>query len=221
MEYQRLYGFDNIRSYLQIDQSMHIGHEDEQMHGLFGDQSGPWMKVLQTMVSDMEALGTHRSFWQLPHVHRRRFWKMFSRFSAAAFSNPLLKRFAGLGRHEALVKNVAPVSNWPVYLDCIRTFVEHQVDFRQHMAQLPAGLPVWFFVGDRSEMYPAAGQLNVKKTIPHAQVVRFHKAGHAVMFDSPVRFIRHLDNFLDQTGPRRRARSTHKRASAVSSPLEA
>ena len=199
MEYQRLYGFDRIRSYLQIDQAMRLTNDESYLSGLFGADQATRMASLKQMMEDFESLGRERRFFSLPAVMRRRFWKQFSLFGASAFANPFLKYFAEMGRHEFLVRFVAPVSNWPVYLDCIRTFVGNPHDYRETMAQQAGEKPVWFFVGDESALYPAEGQLAAKEYIKHSKVVRFKGAGHALMFDSPVRFVRKLNQFLSST----------------------
>lgn len=216
MEYQRIYGFDNISAYLQVDQAMHIGHTEHGNHGLFGDDHHRWVGILNGLINDLQAHGTHRAFDDLPVHDRKRLWGMFAEFSATAFQHPLMRVFSKLARHEKLIRTVAPTSNWPVYLDCMRGFVQHQFDYRQTMSNIPSHCPVWFFVGDESKMYPAEGQILAGRHIAHSRVVRFKGAGHAVMFDSPVRFVRKLDEFLLHSLRRsRRARLAHKAASRV------
>lgn len=219
MEYQRLYGFDNISAYLQIDQAMHVEHTEHGEHGLFGADRDKWMKTLSALIHDMEALGTHKPFDVLPKLERQRFWDVFSHFVGTAFHHPLSRRLVRVARNEWVIRRVAPVSNWPIYLACMRSFVKYAPDFRESMSQIAQHCPVWFFVGDESLMYPAEGQMMAAMTVAHARVVRFRSAGHAVMFDSPLRFVRKLDEFLAYSVRRqRRAKSAQSAASAVNAP---
>ncbi len=216
MEYQRLYGFDNIAAYLQVDQAMHVRHTEHGAHGLFGHMQDEWMNTLTTLIGDMEALGTDNPFDRLPKLQRQRFWDMFSSFTATAFNHPLMRMVTKLARHERLIRTVAPTSNWSVYLSCMRGFAQHQPDFRESMATISDKLPVWFFVGENSRMYPAEGQVMATQVVPHARIVHFKDAGHGLMFDSPVRFVRKLDEFLAHAARRqRRAKLAHKAASRV------
>lgn len=219
MEYHRLFGFGNIAAYLQVDQAMHIAHTEHGEHGLFGEAHGDWMDTFRCLIADMENHGVGNPFDDIPKPARQRFWNMFSDFTGAAFHHPVMRAVTKLARHERLIRTVAPVSNWPIYLSCMQSFVNHPRDFRESMSGIPSQIPVWFFVGDQSKIYPAEGQAMAPMTVPHARVVRFRKAGHGVMFDSPLRFVRKLDDFLSHSVRRqRRANAAQRTASAVISP---
>lgn len=219
MEYQRLYGFDNIAAYLQVDQAMHVGHTEHGEHGLFGSEHVRWMDDLRGLIGDLQAHGTHQPFDALPKQQRKQLWRIFSAFSHTAFAHPVGRAVTRFARYERIIRTVAPTSNWPVYLDCMRGFAQHLPDFRRSMSTIPPACPVWFFVGDESRMYPAEGQLRASDWVAHARTIRFRNAGHALMFDSPLRFVRQLDAFLRYSARRtRRAKAAQRAASTVMAP---
>ena len=198
MEYQRLYGFDRVRAYLQIDQGMCLANNDDNPWGIFGSQQSNWLGALNELISDFEAVSPDTAFHRIPKKERRALWKNFSNFTRTAFGSSWLKGVAYLGRYEPLVKTVAPTRNWRIYLDCIKTFARAEHDYRPTMSTV-TDKPVWFFMGTKSEIYPLAGQLQVRQVIPHAHVVTFDQCGHALMFDAPVRFVRELDHFMQSS----------------------
>ena len=99
-----------------------------------------------------------------------------------------------LARHELLIRRLAPVANWTIYLDCLRSYLHEAYDWRASLPRVP--VPMTVLVGMQSTMYPAAGQLAIAQLVPHARVVRFENCGHAVPFEQPRRFVRELGAFL-------------------------
>lgn len=193
MQYHRLYGFDRIRAYLHIDQSPRVINTPEWPHGLLGDAQ---TEGFADMASLMDRLEVYRGqpYHRVPRSLRRELWHSLATFYGHSFHQPHWRRLVGFARHEFLIRRVAPVANWPIYMDCLRSYLNDDYDWR---ATLPSiEVPMTALVGMQSTMYPAAGQLAIQSMVPHARVVKFENCGHAIPFEQPRRFVAELGQFL-------------------------
>ena len=193
MQYHRLYGFDRIRAYLHIDQSPRVINAPDWPHGLLGElQSGGFAD----MGDLMQRLEPYRgqAYRKLPRTLRRELWAALATFYGHAFHQRHWRGLVRLSRHEFLIRRLAPVANWPIYMDCLRSYLNDDYDWR---ATLPAmQVPMTALVGMQSTMYPAAGQLAIQSMVPHAKVVKIDNCGHAIPFEQPRRFVSELGQFL-------------------------
>ena len=193
LQYHRLYGFERIHSYLHMDQSPCVRNGEDWRHGLLGIQQqsrlGAWKEL-------MSALEPYRGqpFRKIPKALRARLWSVLSEFFGFAFHKAGWRIFSKLARHEFIIRNVAPTSNWPIYMDTLRSYVEDDYDWRPSLPRLE--VPMTVLVGMRSTMYPAQGQLQIGKLAPRARLVRFEDCGHALPFEAPLRFVGELRRFL-------------------------
>lgn len=193
MQYQRHYGFDRIHSYLHVDQSPRVLNSPDWEHGLLGVQQA---EGFREMIALMQLLEPFRDqpYLRLPRYLRTQLWKQLSVFYGHAFHRTYWRRFVGLARYELLIRRVAPVSNWPIYMDCLRSYLNDDYDWRATLPDIE--VPMTALVGMQSTMYPAQGQLSIQKLVPHAKVVKFENCGHAIPFEQPRQFISELGRFL-------------------------
>tara|TARA_R110000787_G_scaffold20281_9_gene60366 strand:+ start:5713 stop:6618 length:906 start_codon:yes stop_codon:yes gene_type:complete len=193
MQYQRMYGFDRIKAYLHIDQSPRVLNSQEWAHGLLGPQQSEGFEQMSAL---MRLLEPYRglSYRRLPRYLRRELWKHLSTFYGHAFHRSNWKRFVTLSQHEFLIRRVAPVSNWPIYMDCLRSYLHDDYDWRSSLPDIK--VPMTALIGMQSTMYPADGQLSIGKLVPHARIVQFDNCGHAIPFEQPRQFISELGQFL-------------------------
>jgi non-heme chloroperoxidase len=68
---------------------------------------------------------------------------------------------------------------------------------RESLARID--VPMTVMVGMESRLYPAPGQIWIKSQVRHANVVCFENCGHAVMLDSPRKFVWELGRFLTRS----------------------
>ncbi len=193
LQYHRRYGFERVHSYLHIDQSPCVRNGPDWEHGLLGAQQAARMQQWRLL---MDALLPYRSLAlsQVPMVLRRQLWRTLAEFFGYAFHGRGWQAFTRLARHGALMARVAPMSNWTVYMEGLRSYLEEDYDWRASLAELRA--PMTVMVGMQSVMYPAAGQLRIVESVPQARVVRVENCGHAVPFEAPRVFRRELSRFL-------------------------
>lgn len=193
MQYHRLYGFDRVRAYLHIDQSPRVRNAEDWPYGLLGaDQD----LEFQRMAALMRRLEPFRGqpYRKLPRTLRRELWKSLSQFYDAAFHTRHWRGLVKLSRHEMLIRRVAPVDNWSIYLDCLRSYLEDDYDWRDTLPGI--GVPTTVMIGLKSRMYPAAGQFAIREMIRDARIVEFERCGHSIPFERPGRFVRELGKFL-------------------------
>ncbi len=206
LQYHRHYGFAGVRAYLHMDQSPCVRNNDSWQHGLLGAEQALRLGDWQSLMEKMEPW-RGKPFNKIPRSLRRKMWSTLSVFFGHAMSSRAWQAITGLARHEVLIRRVAPVSNWPIYMDVLRSYLTEDYDWRPGLPKI--AIPFTAFVGMRSTMYPPAGQLEIARLLPQAEVVRFENAGHAIPFEAPARFVWELGKFL------RRHRKT------VASPTEA
>lgn len=194
LQYNRLYGFGRVRSYLHIDQGPCVRNGPDWRHGLLGSEQQHRLAAWKALMNE---LGEHRgrAYRHLPKPLRRRLWQALSEFIGYAFHGGPWQTIGWLTRFEFLIRRIAPLANWTIYMDCLRSYLESEdYDWRPSLPKI--GVPMTVAVGMRSRMYPAAGQLKIVDYVPHARIERFHGTGHAIPFEAPLQFTRLLRRFL-------------------------
>lgn len=193
LQYHRRYGFSGVRAYLHMDQSPRVANGGDWQLGLLGPQQAAMLGEWKGLMEEMEPWRGQR-FTRIPRSLRRRMWATLSIFFGHAMASRSWRVVTGLARHELLIRRVAPVSNWPIYMDTLRSYLTEDYDWRPTLKDVR--IPMTAFVGMRSTMYPPEGQLQIAQLVPHCRVVRFEGAGHAIPFEAPVKFVRELGRFL-------------------------
>jgi non-heme chloroperoxidase len=193
LQYHRLYGFERIHSYLHMDQSPCVRNSLDWRHGLLGVQQQSRLVVWKQLMLDLEPY-RGQAFGKLPPQLRARLWKTLAEFFGFAFHKTGWRVFSSLARYEFIIRNLAPTSNWPIYMDTLHSYIEDDYDWRPTLPRLK--VPMTVLVGMRSTMYPAQGQLHIGELVPSAKIVRFEDCGHALPFEAPARFLHELKTFL-------------------------
>jgi pimeloyl-ACP methyl ester carboxylesterase len=193
LQYQQRYGFGRVRAYLHMDQSPCVPNKAGWRHGLLGEAQEGQLAAWGALLEEMEP---HRGkpYRKLPRSLRRRMWGALAQFTAYAFHHRGMKLISGLSRHELLVRRIAPVANWTVYLDCLRAYAREDYDWRPSLKRIK--VPMTVLIGMESRMYPAEGQIRIADHVPQARLVPIPGCGHVVPFEAPRVFLRELARFL-------------------------
>jgi pimeloyl-ACP methyl ester carboxylesterase len=194
LAYLRHVGFDRVRAYLHIDQSPRVLNDEIYRHGVFGEEQGDILGAWSKLGDQLDACGRDTPYDQLPKALRRAVARKLGEFFAYAFYGRHWRAASLLVGRETVTKRVLDTGNWPLYLDAMRAYQTRDYDFRPSLEKVR--VPMHVFVGMESRMYPPAGQLAMASHVPHARIVRFDRAGHAVPAEAPVRFTRALGDFL-------------------------
>lgn len=193
LQYHRRHGFARVHSYLHIDQSPCVRNREDWEHGLLGREQTDRLAQWRGLMDELQPY-RRLPLTEVPASLRRRLWQVLAEFFGYAFHGKPWKAFTGLARHERLIARLAPTANWSIYMDCMRSYLEDDYDWRDSLRDM--SVPMTVMVGMQSTMYPAAGQLHILDAVPQARLVRVENCGHAVPFEAPRVFRRELGRFL-------------------------
>lgn len=200
-------GLARVSGYVHVDQAARIHNEGPYTHGLFGPVQADRFATLRALHADIEP-HRDRAFGDLPKALRVRLRKAFATFFRDAFHASWMKTVASNFSHELFAPFVMPLRRWFAYAEVMQTYLGERHDYTQAFARAHAAnpVPLTFMIGDRSEMYPAQGQVDLARFVgsetsrpERVNVVRFPRSGHAVPFEAPVDFVRELGRALDRS----------------------
>lgn len=192
MQFLSNHSHERISAYLQIDQAACVANKADWKWGVFGEQHESWMLNLAELLTQADIDAPFKS---LPSATRRQICSAFADFFEVAAHKRWLRAGSRLINFEPFIQAMLPTHNWPVYLHCMKAYATQSYDFRVGMAKV--GLPIWNFVGDRSRMYDATGQLKLGQIVAgDVTNIHFAHCGHALPFEAPRAFTRRLGRFL-------------------------
>jgi len=198
LTYNRLYGFDRISKYLNIEHTPESRIREDWQHGLFSEKQDELFACFERLLVMAEQAGPTTPYWSLPEEVRREFALTLTRVMSRALNNPVTRgiaRLAGQHAERLLAGPVFPVENWYAYIQVMRAFMNGN-DTRASLAGIK--VPTTLMIGARSRFFSTAGQLEIQRHVPHAQVVTFKRSGHIPMLDQPLQFQREFARFLGQ-----------------------
>lgn len=199
-------GLARVNGYVHVDQAARIHNVGGYVHGLFGPAQAARFALLRELHVEVERQ-RHRTFDELPPDFRNRIRGAFAEFFRDAFHASWWKSIAAATTHELVAKHVMPLDRWFAYADCMKAYLDVGHDYTTALARAHAAnpVPLTFMVADRSEMYPAEGQLELARIVgrettrpDRVSVVRFPRSGHAIPYEAPIAFVRELRRALDR-----------------------
>lgn len=196
LTYNRLFGFDRVSKYLNIEHTPQSLIGGDWQHGLFSEKQEELFACFARLVVMAEAAGPNTPYWSLPEEVRREFALTLTRVMSRAVNNPLARgasRLAGQYAERLLAGPVFPVENWYAYIQVMRAFMNGN-DTRAELANIK--VPTTLMIGAQSRFFSTEGQLEIQRHVPHAKVVTFERSGHIPMIDQPLQFQREFARFL-------------------------
>ena len=195
--YQRLYGTDKLRGYLQIDQSPVVQNTEDWPWGSYGEQQSLKFNEFHQMHALVEQQHRPLLWSSLNPAVQQGVLDGKARFIAGTLASPLAKRgFMGLHKLGA-TKLIVNDKNWPAYRACMLRYTAQQADLRDVFHNYP--IPLWVFAGEHSELYDIEGQRKMASLVDDSTFITFSKNGHALPFESPIKFMRSLSAFIRST----------------------
>ncbi|HEY0914292.1 MAG TPA: alpha/beta hydrolase [Solimonas sp.] len=194
LEYQRRYGFDRISAYLHVDQTPCIANDEAWTWGLMGAENVQAFERARELIAAFDPIDRDTPFQRLPPALQQQFWAWFGEFFESCIGHPVLKlvfRVAG-GRRPG--SHLLRADDWPIYLACVRAFIEQDYDFRESLRRVR--IPFWVLVGRQSAVFPPEGQRRIARYVADARVIEFRYCGHIVPVEAPGRFLYTLGRFL-------------------------
>ena len=196
LTYNRLYGFDRVSKYLNIEHTPQSRIGDDWQHGLFSEKQDELFACFGRLLEMAEVAGPETPYWSLPEDVRREVSLTLTRVLSRALNNPVARgvaRLAGRYAERLLAGPVFPVENWFAYIQVMRAFMNGN-DTRAALAGIK--VPTTLMIGAQSRFFSMEGQLEIQRHVPHAEVVTFERSGHIPMLDQPLQFQREFARFL-------------------------
>ena len=195
LQYQSIYGDQHISRYLHIDQSPQCLNDRDWQWGLFGAQQDVRLDSARTLINELQPfIQIKAPYADIPKHLRIRLWSNLGDFFASALSKPSHKKFAqAMCNQEKLIKHLMPVNNWPVYIHCLKAYMEQDYNMMGVIEKLSA--PMSLMVGLKSEMYPCGGQLRIADNHSNCEIITMNNSGHTPLIDQPFRFLKELNRF--------------------------
>lgn len=195
LTYNQLHGFSRISKYLNIEHGPDSCHGNGQFNGIFREQQSELFAVFQNLLELAQHAGPI-AYWELPAEHRIQFRDTVVRVLSQAlhkgFARSVVTKSARLAE-PLLTRYFMPVEKWQTYLQVMQAFMKGR-DTRQALSNIK--VPTTLMIGRQSQYFSVETQLEIAQYVPHAKVVIFENAGHAVMVDQPIKFQQEFGRFL-------------------------
>lgn len=193
MQYGNLH--NKLKAYLHIDQTPKIPTDDTWEFGLFGKKHSKFKRLLQDFSDLLHQNSNYRLVDDLPVVPRTELVQMWANFIKLQGNNKISPFIFDLAlKHPQLQKYLLPMKRMDYLTWYIDNYLNHDEDYREAIAKL--NCPTTFFIGEKSTLYPATGQVQVSTTLNHAENVIFKRSGHTPLITEPVKFGREISAFL-------------------------
>ena len=195
LKYQEVYGDNQVDRYLHIDQSPRCINKEGWHWGLFGRENKKRLESASALIDELEPyIKRQVPYNQLPDKLRASLRNELAEFYCDALSKPSHKSLVRKAfSNDLLAKHILPVNNWPVYITCLRAYIEQDYDMIDVISKL--NNPLTLVVGLKSTMYPCAGQLRIADHHPNCDVEAYRNSGHTPLIDQPLKFIQTLKRF--------------------------
>lgn len=184
-----------LKSYLHIDQTPKISTDFNWSYGLFGQDYFQFIELLQSISDFLAQHQDKQTLAQLEVQPRKQLLNMWLDFIQLQDSNkisPLLFKLAL--KQPSLQKHLLPIQRLDYMAWYINNYLHHQQDYRKAIIGLDC--PTTFFIGAKSTLYPAQGQLEIAERMKNAKSVVFERSGHTPLLTEPFKFGRELQHFL-------------------------
>ncbi len=195
LKYQEKYSDNQVDRYLHIDQSPKCLNKDDWQWGLFGSDNKSRLSEASSLITKLGPyINSNTKYEALPKALRSELWDKLAGFFSDALSRASHKTIAKkVFSNEFLARKVMPVENWPVYIICLRAYIEQDYDMLDVISTL--NKPLTLVVGLKSTMYPCAGQLRIADHHRNCEVQTFRNSGHTPLIDQPFQFFQTLKRF--------------------------
>jgi non-heme chloroperoxidase len=179
-----------------------VGNRDGWQHGLRGEQQIEFFSLLRNINALLtEAIITRPSactLADLPAATQRDVAALLAKAFAPVFGHtPLEYVMPQVARWPWLFSRVFPLSRIDDLRITLAAYLAGGHDYRDSLRG--SRTPVTVFVGMKSPLYPAAGQMHIADLVQQGRVVRFEQSGHVPLINEPLKFAREFGHFLRET----------------------
>lgn len=193
MQYGDLQG--KLKSYLHIDQSPKIPTDDGWEFGLLGKKHDQLKRLLNELSVFLHQYTAFKFIEDLPTDARNQLvqlWSQFIKIQTNGKISPRLFNFAL--KQPQLQKYLLPIQSIDYMTWYIDNYLNHDEDYRATIANF--NCPTTFFIGEKSNLYPAKGQKIIAASLKNSNSILFKCSGHAPLMSEPIKFGREIQIFL-------------------------
>ncbi len=196
LNYNALYGFSRVRSYLNIEHVADSRHSDQGATGLFGERQEEMFDRFEKLLDMVAESGEDTPYWELPPPVRQALREAVTDIYRISFYQPLNRlgiAASALIAERLLIQLVMPVERWSVYLMVLRAFMAGRNTWHA-LGNIEA--PTTLMMGRHSCYFTLEAQQAMQALIPQARLVIFEHSGHIPIIDEPLRFQQEFSRFV-------------------------
>lgn len=195
--YNKLYGFDRVARYLNIEHAPCSRNSVDACDGIFCEKQAEIFAGFADILETINACPQPVHYWQLPKNIRHNLRNTMSDLFVRAVNHPVGKKTSFSLRYaERLVAGTLfPVHNMDGYFHIMHAFMNGE-DTTDALQGIRA--PVFVMAGESSEFFTVAAQQKILEQAPLATMTVFKRSGHIPQIDRPLAFEREFYRFLMQ-----------------------
>ncbi len=195
--YNKLYGFDRVARYLNIEHAPCSRNSVDACDGIFCEKQAEIFAGFADILETINACPQPVHYWQLPKTIRHNLRNTMSDLFVRAVNHPVGKKTSFSLRYaERLVAGTLfPVHNMDGYFHIMHAFMNGE-DTTDALQGIRA--QVFVMAGESSEFFTVAAQQKILEQAPLATMTVFKRSGHIPQIDRPLAFEREFYRFLMQ-----------------------
>lgn len=196
LNYNALYGFSRVRSYLNIEHVADSLHSEQGPTGIFGERQEEIFDRFAKLLELVSESGEDTPYWELPPNVRLALRTAVTDIYLYALNRPwnrLGVAAGGLLAERLLTQLLMPVDRWSAYLMVLRAFMAGRNTWHA-LGDIEA--PTTLMMGRHSRYFTLEAQQAMQGLIPQAQLVIFENSGHIPIIDEPLRFQQEFNRFM-------------------------
>lgn len=196
MQYGKL--SEKLQAYLHIDQTPKITSDEFWEFGLLGRKYQQVKNLLQELSHLLHQFSSYDTVANLPNSIRQQLiqkWLIFVRLQGNNKIGAIL--FERMMKNAQLNKYILPIQRLDYLIWYVDNYLNHQEDYRAALSALDCATT--FFIGEKSNLYPAIGQIQIAESLKNAEHILFKNSGHAPLISEPIKFTREIGIFLKNT----------------------
>ena len=196
LKYLSMFGDEGISKITLMDINPKINECRDWAYPLFGAGYQKRFSKWQSMLNDFESTYGDVQFKSVPYDdlsegYQKRLATMLGRFLTDAFQQKWAKRLIfSASKNVAILGYLFPMTCWHVFFDHAVSFLENDYDFRSVLPKI--SVPTTIISGEKSEVFPFKGQVEMAKMIPGSIQLIQKNSGHMLMIDEPLAFYRNF-----------------------------
>lgn len=188
---------EKLQAYLHIDQTPKITSDDLWEFGLLGQNHHHVKDLLQQLSNLLHQFSDYQTVSDLPSEIRHQLiqkWLVFVKLQGNNKIGSIIFELAM--KNPKLNKHILPIQRLDYLIWYVDNYLNHQEDYRSAISALNCATT--FFIGEKSNLYPSIGQIQIAESLKKSEKIIFKRSGHAPLISEPIKFSREIGVFLNK-----------------------